>query len=82
MLATDVFMKHIRRQNYNSIYEDAKWLYRRIMNGIYELRAGKQQARLVFWDYAVVHSFSMPRDLYRRLIEQASVSTWIERQRL
>lgn len=38
MLATTVFMKHIRRLNYDSIYEDDSWRNRRIMNAIYELR--------------------------------------------
>jgi len=41
MLATTVFMKHIRRLNYSSVYEDESWKNRRIMNGIYELRAGE-----------------------------------------
>lgn len=42
MLVTIVFMKHIRRLNYRSIYENKKWMNRRIMNGIYELRAGEK----------------------------------------
>lgn len=42
MLVTIVFMKHIRRLNYRSIYENKKWLNRRIMNGIYKLRAGEK----------------------------------------
>jgi len=41
MLATTVFMKHIRRLNYKSVYEDDGWKNRRMMNGIYELRAGE-----------------------------------------
>ena len=42
ILVTIVFMKHIRRLNYRSIYENKKWLNRRIMNGIYKLRAGEK----------------------------------------
>jgi predicted acylesterase/phospholipase RssA len=36
-LLSDVFLKHVRRLNNNSIYEDSRWLYKRISNFIYEL---------------------------------------------
>jgi hypothetical protein len=36
-LLSDVFLKHVRRLNYNSIYQDPRWLYKRISNFIYEL---------------------------------------------
>ena len=38
MLTMNVFLKHVRRLNYNKLYNDKAWLNRRIMNGIYELR--------------------------------------------
>lgn len=38
MLTTTVFMKHIRRMDYRSIYKDDSWTNRCIMNGVYELR--------------------------------------------
>jgi hypothetical protein len=37
-LTSEVFLKHIRRLNYNQIYKDNTWKNRRIMNAIYELR--------------------------------------------
>lgn len=45
-LINDVFLKHVRRLNYNSVYEDSApgWKNRRITNAIYELRTG--EARL------------------------------------
>lgn len=36
-LSMSIFMKHIRRLNYNSIYSDEDHINRVIMNGIYEL---------------------------------------------
>ncbi|MFA6811586.1 MAG: patatin-like phospholipase family protein [Bacteroidaceae bacterium] len=38
ILANSVFLKHIRRLTYSTIYKDDKWKNRRIMNAIYELR--------------------------------------------
>jgi len=38
-----VFLKHIRRLNYRSIYKDDLWKNRRIMNAIYELRPGEPE---------------------------------------
>ncbi|TKG94185.1 patatin-like phospholipase family protein [Puteibacter caeruleilacunae] len=37
-MTNDVFLKHIRRLNYDKIYTDESWKNRRIMNAIYELR--------------------------------------------
>lgn len=39
----DVFLKHIRRLNYNRIFTDNSWKNRRIMNAIYELRTGEHR---------------------------------------
>lgn len=36
-LLSDVFLKHVRRLNYNSIYKDADWNFKRIGNFVYEL---------------------------------------------
>ncbi len=40
----EVFLKHIRRLNYDKIYRDKSWKNRRIMNAIYELR--KEETKL------------------------------------
>lgn len=40
-LTDDVFMKHIRSLNYDTIYEDPRWENRRIMNALYELGTGQ-----------------------------------------
>lgn len=42
-MANDVFLKHIRRLNYNKIYDAKTWENRRIMNAIYELRKGEEK---------------------------------------
>lgn len=36
-LASSVFMKHIRRLNYRSVFRNDAWKHRRIMNAIYQL---------------------------------------------
>ena len=36
-MVSDVFMKQIRRSNYNKIYNDKEWKLRLIMNAVYEL---------------------------------------------
>lgn len=36
-LASSVFMKHVRRLNYRSVFRNDAWKYRRIMNAIYHL---------------------------------------------
>lgn len=41
LLITSVFMKHIRRMDYRSVYRDDGWINRRIMNAVYELRSGE-----------------------------------------
>jgi hypothetical protein len=40
MLTMGVFLKHVRRLNYNVLYRDPAWKNRRIMNAIYELKSG------------------------------------------
>ena len=40
-LTEKVFTKHIRALNYATIYEDARWQNRRIMNGLFELGTGE-----------------------------------------
>lgn len=41
LLVSSVFMKHLRRMNYRSAYNDKEWKNRCIMNGVYELRPGE-----------------------------------------
>lgn len=41
LLVSSVFMKHLRRMNYRSTYNDKEWKNRCIMNGVYELRPGE-----------------------------------------
>ncbi len=40
-LSDNVFMKHIRTLNYDTIYDDERWENRRIMNALYELGNGQ-----------------------------------------
>lgn len=44
-MTNEVFLKHIRRLNYNKIYQDKTWKNRRIMNAVYELR--KDESKLL-----------------------------------
>lgn len=41
----EVFLKHVRRLNYRQLYNDDSWKNRRIMNAIYELKAGEEFLR-------------------------------------
>lgn len=41
LLVSSVFMKHLRRMDYRSIYRDDDWKNRCLMNGVYELRPGE-----------------------------------------
>lgn len=47
-LTGSVFMKHIRRLNFRSIYNHDEWKNRRIMNAIYELRPGEKKTEEYF----------------------------------
>lgn len=38
LLVSSVFMKHLRRMGYRSVYQDETWYNRTMMNGVYELR--------------------------------------------
>lgn len=42
-MTNDVFLKHIRRLNYQTIFNDEKWTNRRMMNAIYELRTEEKR---------------------------------------
>ena len=41
LLVSSVFMKHLRRMGYRSVYQDDTWYNRTMMNGVYELRPGE-----------------------------------------
>ncbi len=45
MMTSEVFLKHIRRLNYNRIYQDSSWKNRRIMNAVYELRTEEEKLK-------------------------------------
>ncbi|MDN3548960.1 patatin-like phospholipase family protein [Mucilaginibacter aquaedulcis] len=45
MLTMSVFLKHVRRLNYNVLYKDVTWKNRRIMNAIYELKSDESQLK-------------------------------------
>lgn len=40
-LVSSVFMKHLRRMGYRSIYESPEWINRTAMNAVYQLRPGE-----------------------------------------
>lgn len=42
MLTMSVFLKHVRRLNYRTLYADKSWANRRIMNAIYELKTSER----------------------------------------
>ncbi|MBL7856348.1 MAG: patatin-like phospholipase family protein [Cyclobacteriaceae bacterium] len=44
-MTNEVFLKHVRRLNYNRIYNDESWKNRRMMNAIYELRKDEKGYR-------------------------------------
>jgi len=43
MLTMSVFLKHVRRLNYRTLYADKSWANRRIMNAIYELKTSERK---------------------------------------
>lgn len=43
MLTMEVFLKHVRSMNYNSIYSNSAFLNRRIMNAVFELKSKNNQ---------------------------------------
>jgi len=47
-LTGSVFMKHIRRLNFRSVYDRDEWKNRRIMNAIYQLRQGEERTEEKF----------------------------------
>jgi predicted acylesterase/phospholipase RssA len=47
-MTSEVFLKHIRRLNYNRIYKDKTWKNRRITNAIYELRSDEMKLKKRF----------------------------------
>lgn len=42
-MTNDVFLKHIRRLNFNTIFKDNSWRNRRLMNAVYQLRDHDQE---------------------------------------
>ncbi|GAB3640817.1 patatin-like phospholipase family protein [Spirosoma arcticum] len=45
ILASDLFLKRIRRADYTQLYEDPAWQFRRVANFIYDLSEGDQPNR-------------------------------------
>jgi predicted acylesterase/phospholipase RssA len=44
-LTGEIFLKHVRRLNYQKVFADDTWKNRRIMNAIYELKPGEEQLK-------------------------------------
>jgi predicted acylesterase/phospholipase RssA len=70
-LSLTVFLKHVRRLNYNVIYKDSKWQNRRIMCALHELNIGdqtlqkkQQNGKLPDW--------LLPSHKLQEVVEQAS----------
>jgi len=70
LLTSSVFMKHLRRMNYRSAYNDKEWKNRCIMNGVYELRPGE------VWESKIrnkqLPSYLKPSELIQKNSQKAS----------
>ncbi|MFN0293017.1 patatin-like phospholipase family protein [Pedobacter helvus] len=71
ILTTDVFLKHVRRLNYNTLYRDKRFINRRIMTAVYELTSDQQTL-----DRKVARgslpSYLMPTELVRKNSDKAA----------
>jgi len=70
-MTSEVFLKHIRRLNYNKIYQDKSWKNRRIMNGIYELRQEEETLRKKIKDGKIPENL-IPSKLVQEVASKAS----------
>ena len=74
MMTSDVFLKHMRRQGYNKLYEDKGWKNRLISNAIHELKPNPQrQARI---EKGTLAPYLMPSAaIHENTIKAASMGT-------
>ena len=70
-MINDVFLKHVRRLNYQKIYHDPSWKNRVIMSAIYELKAGEAKLAEKFSKYSIPEEFK-PSTLIHETAKKAS----------
>lgn len=83
-MTNDVFLKHIRRLNYQTIFNDPSWKNRRIMNAIYELRAEEKQIVTKFKN-GILPEYLMPSSLLQSVATKASkmeTTLWFKKEEL
>lgn len=83
-MTNDVFLKHIRRLNYQAIFNNEEWKNRRIMNAIYELR--KEETRIVTKvQNGSLPPYLMPSDKLQAVATKASemgTTLWFKKEEL
>ncbi len=83
-MTSEVFLKHIRRLNYNKIYQDKSWRNRRIMNAIYELRHEEERLRKKIKDGKIPENL-IPSKLVQEVASKASgmgTTLWFTKEEL
>lgn len=70
LLVSSVFMKHLRRLGYRSVYQDNTWYNRSVMNGVYELRPGESWISKL--KYGQIPEFMKPSQAIQQNSERAA----------
>ena len=83
-MTNDVFLKHIRRLNYQAIFNNEEWKNRRIMNAIYELRTGETRI-ITKVQKGALPAYLMPGDKLQAVATKASAmatTLWFKKEEL
>jgi predicted acylesterase/phospholipase RssA len=83
-MTNDVFLKHIRRLNYQTIFNDPNWKNRRIMNAIYELRTEEKRIASKI-KAGTLPEYLMPSTLLQSVATKASkmgTTLWFKKDEL
>lgn len=83
-MTNDVFLKHIRRLNYQTIFNDQRWKNRRIMNAIYELRTEEKRIATKVKN-GTLPEYLMPSALLQSVATKASkmgTTLWFKKDEL
>ena len=81
LLVSSVFMKHLRRMGYRSVYQDDTWYNRTMMNGVYELRPGESWISKL--KYGQLPEYLKPSDAIQQNSQKAAsmgTTLWFTQQ--
>lgn len=81
LLVSSVFMKHLRRMGYRSVYQDETWYNRTMMNGVYELRPNESWVSKL--KYGQLPEYLKPSDVIQQNSKKAAgmgTTLWFTQQ--